>query len=101
MSQEVALQLIVLCGTLITSLTTVALAFIAMQRAGRAVAIGAETHQLINSRFDQWKREQEAASLKDAQAAKAVGNLEGRAALQAEQDAARTAMRAREPGDMR
>ncbi len=88
MSQEVSLQLIGLCGLLITSLTTVALAFIAMQRAGKAVAIGSETHQLINSRFDQWKREQELASLRDAESAKARGNLQGRADLLAEQQAA-------------
>ncbi len=52
MSQEVALQLIVLCGTFITSATTVALAYIAMQRAGQAVKIGTETHALIKDRFD-------------------------------------------------
>ncbi len=95
MSQEVALQLIVLGGTFITSMTTVVLAWIAMKNAGQAkdkanqaVQVGTETHQLINSRFDQWKREQEQASLRDAEAAKAKGNLEGRAALQAEQQAA-------------
>ncbi len=52
MSQEVALQLIVLCGTLITSLTTVVLAWIAMQRAGKAVKIGTETHALLRSRIE-------------------------------------------------
>ncbi len=52
MSQEVALQLIGLCGLLITSLTSVVLAWIAMQRAGKAVKIGTETHALIKDRFD-------------------------------------------------
>ncbi len=52
MSQEVALQLIALGGTFIASLTTVALAYIAMQRAGKAVKIGTETHALLKDRFD-------------------------------------------------
>ncbi len=51
MSQEVALQLIALGGTLVASLTTVALAFIAMQRAGKAVKIGTETHALLQDRL--------------------------------------------------
>ncbi len=58
MSQEVALQLIALGGTFIASLTTVALAFIAMRRAGQAQAkateaaeIGAQTHALLQGRL--------------------------------------------------
>ncbi len=95
MSQEVALQLIVLGGTFITSATTVILAWIAMKNAAaakdqatQAVALGETTHGLINSRFDQWKREQALAAQNDAIAEKAKGNLEGRAALMAEQQAA-------------
>ncbi len=95
MSQEVALQLIVLGGTFITSATTVILAWIAMKNAGQAkekaaqaLAQGEVTHGLINSRFDQWKWEQAMAARNDAVAEKAKGNLEGRAALLAEQQAA-------------
>ncbi len=95
MSQEVALQLIVLGGTFITSVTTVCLAWIAMKNAGQArekaaeaVVLGEATHGLINSRFDQWKREQAQAAQQDAIAEKAKGNLEGRASLLAEQQAA-------------
>ncbi len=51
MTQEVALQLIALGGTLVASLTTVALAYIAMQRAGKAVQISTETHALLKDRF--------------------------------------------------
>ncbi len=95
MSQEVALQLIVLAGTFVTSATTVCLAWIAMKNAGaakeqatQAVALGEATHGLINSRFDQWKREQALAAQADAIAEKAKGNLQGRADLLAEQQAA-------------
>jgi len=101
MSQEVALQLIVLCGTFITSLTTVVLAWIAMQKSSRAVEIGESTHTLMNSRFDEWQRQQQAFAADAATAAKAKGNLEGRAALQAEQDAARAQNNPRAPGDLR
>ncbi len=50
MSQEVALQLIVLGGTFITSTTTVVLAYIAMKRAGKAVEITTKTHALLKER---------------------------------------------------